>query len=243
MATSHAYLVRLVAAGNRIGDMGYEHEIFVSYARAPIVGLWVHKFFVPQLQARANEIAGDVVRIFCDVDMDEGVNLPAELKRRIRASALLLTVWSADYFRSAWCMAEWQSFRRREEMLGLFTEANPLGLVYPVRYADGKSFHADAKLALLRKDFSELNYSSEAFRDSAKYLKFEDLVKEVADERVDRLDALPSWRADFPVVEPQPMAPASFKRPLFDFNFTRSPTTSAISCARWRRQSRLKIGR
>jgi TIR domain len=97
--------------------MAYEHEVFVSYRRAPMVGRWVQNHFVPLLEARSNEVAPDPVRIFCDVNMTEGVNLPAELKPRIRCSALLVAVWSADYFRSAWCMAEWQSFRAREAML------------------------------------------------------------------------------------------------------------------------------
>jgi hypothetical protein len=194
--------------------MGYDFEIFVSYRRTPTVGRWVQNHLIPLLESRLNDIAPDTVRIFHDDKMSEGVNFPEELKLRIRSSGLLLTVWSADYFRSAWCMAEWQSFRRREEMLGLFKQDNPQGLVYPVRYADGDYFHPEAKLALCRKDFSRLNYPEDAFRLSAKYLEFDDLVKDVAQDLVDRLAALPPWTHDFPIVEPLPMAPPSLKRPV-----------------------------
>lgn len=194
--------------------MGYDHEVFVSYRRTPTVGRWVQNHFVPLLEARLNDIAPNTVRVFCDEKMAEGVNFPEELKLRIRRSALLLTVWSADYFRSAWCMAEWQSFRQREAMLGLFGKDNPQGLVYPVRYADGAYFHPDAQLVLCRKDFSQLNYPEDSFRLSAKYLEFDDLVKDVAQDIVDRLTALPPWKRDFPIVEPEPMAPPILKRPV-----------------------------
>jgi hypothetical protein len=194
--------------------VSYEYEIFVSYRRTPTVGGWVRNHLVPRLEARLNEITPIPVRIFCDDKMAEGVNLPAELKRCIRGSALLLTVWSADYFRSAWCMAEWQSFRNREAMLGLFSDDQPNGIVYPVRYADGEHFHPEATLALCRKDFSQLNYPDDAFRLSAKYLDFDDLVKEMAKDLALRLPAIPPWSQEFPVVEPPPMPPPSLARPV-----------------------------
>src|ERR1700694_1514154 len=138
--------------------MGYQYDIFVSYRRSLTVGQWVQNHLVPRLEARLNEVAPGPVSVFCDFKMADGVNWPAELKRQVRGSSLLLTVWSADYFRSTWCMAEWQSFRNREALLGLFTDEHTLGLVYPVRYADGNHFHTDARQTLCRKDFSSLNY-------------------------------------------------------------------------------------
>ncbi|CAN7700448.1 toll/interleukin-1 receptor domain-containing protein [Mesorhizobium sp. LjRoot246] len=181
----------------------YEHDVFVSYRRSPNVGAWVQRHLVPLLQSRMDEIAPRQIRVFCDYKMEDGVNWPSELRNRVRFSSLLLTVWSADYFRSAWCMAEWQSFRDREQHLGLFSDEMTLGLVYPLRYADGKYYHPDAQLTLCRKDFSELNYPSEVFRESTQYLKFDALVQAVARELVDRLEAVPPWQEDFPIIEPK----------------------------------------
>ena len=194
--------------------MTYEHDIFVSYRRTPTVGLWVQRHLVPRLQARLDDVAPSPVRVFFDAKMSDGVNLPAELKRTIAGSGILLSVWSADYFRSSWCMAEWQSFREREKQLGYFSSTNPKSLVYPVRYADGSSFHPDAKVALCKKDFSQLNYPDEAFRDSAKYLQFDDLVREVAQDLVERLSVLPPWDNEFPIVEPAPLPAATLDRPV-----------------------------
>src|SRR6266550_4280082 len=102
--------------------MAYEHDIFISYRRSLTVGQWVKNHLVPRLEARLNEGAPSPVSVFCDFKMAEGVNWPAELKRQIQKSSLLLTVWSANYCHSSWCKAEWQSFRSRESLLGLFSD-------------------------------------------------------------------------------------------------------------------------
>jgi hypothetical protein len=161
-----------------------------------------------------DELAPRQIKLFCDYKMEDGVNWSAELSNRVRSSSLLLTIWSADYFRSAWCMAEWQSFRDRERRLGLFSDANTLGLVYPLRYADGKYFHPDAQLTLCRKDFSRLNYPDEVFRESAQYLQFDALVQDVAQELVDRLGTVPPWQGDFPVTEPAALPPIALERTM-----------------------------
>ena len=181
--------------------MTYEFDIFVSYRRTDSIGLWVKNHLVPRLQLRLDEVAPNPIRIFCDFKMADGVNFPAELKQRIKASSLLLGIWSADYFRSKWCMAEWESFRERQKQLNLFTDDYTQGLVYPIRYSDGNYFHPEAQLVQCQKDFSKLNYPDEVFRSSPKYLEFDDLIKQMADDLVARLDDIPAWRADFPIAE------------------------------------------
>lgn len=150
--------------------MTYEFDIFVSYRRTDTIGLWVKNHLVPRLELRLNEVAPNPIRIFCDFKMADGVNFPAELKQRIKSSSLLLCIWSADYFRSKWCMAEWESFRERQKQLNLFTDDHTQGLVYPIRYSDGDYFHPEARLVQCQKDFSQLNYPDEVFRSLAEIL-------------------------------------------------------------------------
>lgn len=194
--------------------MTYEFDIFVSYRRTDTIGLWVKNHLVPRLELRLNEVAPNPIRVFCDYKMADGVNFPAELKQRIKSSSLLLSIWSADYFRSKWCMAEWESFRERQKQLNLFTDDHTQGLVYPIRYSDGNYFHPEAQLVQCRKDFSKLNYPDEVFRSSPKYLEFDDLVRQMADDLVVRLDGIPAWRADFPIAELPVLNPATMKRPV-----------------------------
>jgi hypothetical protein len=111
-------------------------------------------------------------------------------------------------------MAEWGSFREREKMLGLFSHEDPRGLVYPIRFADGDYFHPDAKVTQCKRDFSRLNYPDDAFRQSAKYMEFHDLVREMSEELVRLIQTIPPWKEDFPVVEPAPLPAPILPRPV-----------------------------
>ena len=194
--------------------MGYDYELFLSYRRSPTVGQWVKNHLYPRLIARLDEIAPGQVRVSCDLEVASGSRWPDELKRRLRRSSLLLAVWSADYFRSEWCMAEWKSFKKREQMLGLFARDNPRGLVYPVRYADGNYYDPEAQVTECKRDFSHLNYPDEAFRTSARYMDFDDQVQVMAAELIQELHSVPDWRDDFPIEDPQALPPAPFMRVL-----------------------------
>lgn len=194
--------------------MSYEFDIFVSYRRTDTIGKWVKNHLVPMLQSRLNEVSPDDIRIFCDFKMDDGVNFPAELERQIKASKLLVGIWTANYFRSEWCMAEWESFRKRQKQLGLFTGDHTQGLIYPILFSGGNYFHPDARITQCNRDFSQLNYPEESFRNSTRYLEFDDLVKQMADDLVVRLDAVPEWQEDFPIAKLPALKAATMKRPV-----------------------------
>jgi hypothetical protein len=193
--------------------MSYEYEVFLSYARSQTDGQWVRNHFAQQLEYRLNDVTRDRVRISWDHQMESGVSWPDELKRRLRCSRLLVAVWSPEYFRSAWCMAEWRSFRERELKLGLFNVDQPRGLIYPIRYSDGEHFHSEAQRTQCKKDFSSLNYPFLVFQKSEKFLDFDDLVRDMASEIAQRLNQIPTWRDDFPIVEPEPLPAAVIDQP------------------------------
>jgi len=194
--------------------MAYRYDIFISYVRAPFMGPWMHNHFFPKLKARLGEISPLRPEIFCDEKMDDGVNLTQELKNTLRDSAVLVSVWSADYFRSRWCMAEWESFRKRDEKLGMFGAANPSSLIYPILYnGETKDFHPEARLPLLKKDFSEYNYADPVFANSVDYLKFDKMVQQVAKDLKAKRESAPPWADDFPIAEPAPLPDAQMGRP------------------------------
>src|SRR5262249_11425499 len=144
----------------------------------------------------------------------DGANWPEELKRRITRSGILNMVCSADYFRRPWCVAEWHSFREREKMLNLFCVPNTNGLTYPIRYADGNRYPPEFGNVQCIKDFTGLNFTGGFFRDSPEYLRFDTLVQAMAKELVSRIQALPPWQPNFPVVEPAPVPPVQLVRPV-----------------------------
>lgn len=193
--------------------MSYDYDIFISYRRSPTVGAWVKNHLMPRLDARLNDIAPRPVRISCDLQIADGAHWPDDLKHRIRTSGLLLAIWSADYFRSSWCMAEWDSFKERETQLrGMGKLSQKMGLVLPVRYADGDHYHPDAKVVQCKQDFTRLNHPDVVFSQSAKYIEFDEAVQGLAEAVLGRMSDLPDWRSDFPLSEPAAMPPVTIPR-------------------------------
>jgi hypothetical protein len=186
-----------------MGD-GYEYDLFLSYKRAGNVPDWVKNHFHPLLLNALTDLLPVTPRIFLDTQQEIGVRWPENLAHALRRSRYLVAVWSVPYFQSAWCMAEWQSMVKREQLLGMGTEADPRGLVYPVVFADGNSFPKEAQAVQARKDLSRWAIPFEGFRETTDYVDFYRAICEVAVTLAARLDQAPAWQPDWPVVHPLP---------------------------------------
>ncbi len=186
--------------------MSYTSDIFISYRRRGDVEQWVQLHFRDRLQQTLTNLMGDEPRVWIDVEQEQGTPWPENIRSALLGSKLLIAIWSPDYFRSEWCMAEWKSMMARQDYVRKNGSQMPPALVYPVRYSDGDSFHPDAKLIQCRRDFSQLNYPFETFRDSLKYMDFHDAVHGIAEDLTRWLVDVPPWQADWPVETPKAMA-------------------------------------
>lgn len=128
----------------------YIYDVFVSYRHKPPVLDWIRNHFFPLLEQwlpNAMPVEHET-RIFIDWDEIEiGAAWPAKLRQALKQSRCVLAVWAPEYFRSEWCLAEWQTIRERERLLGLGTEQQPEGLIYPVVFFDGEHFPQEARNA------------------------------------------------------------------------------------------------
>ncbi len=190
--------------------MGYDFEIFVSYRRSLHDGgpsgerRWVHDVFVPELRQRlAAEYPNP--RVCLDIDLETGTVWPEALKAKLKASKTLVPVWSASYFRSAWCMSEWLTMRRREEILGLASGA-VRGLVFPVIYGDGDFFADEAKATLSLRKFAEFSVIKK-LRSSAFHERFATHVKDLCCDlaRFFQTTDFPPFNPDWPFVDGKPL--------------------------------------
>lgn len=189
--------------------MGYEYDIFLSYPRAGHAGEWVRNHFHPLLKGCLNEELAEAPSVWFDEDQDPGVNWPANLRRALLRSRILVAVWSPSYFRSTWCMAEWESMRAREQVLGFATEENPQGLIYPVVYGDGDSFPLAAKATQYRRDLSQWGFPLPQFQKTEQYMHLWDCMRQVAGDIATRLGTVPAWADGWPVVDMPNIAPPS----------------------------------
>ena len=99
----------------------YVYDVFISYRRVQIVEEWLAKgeFFYPLLE---NYLQFDLPRkpnIFLDkLVLKPGDKWASELELALRTSRCLLLIGTPDYFRSAWCSAEFHTFAERSAASG-----------------------------------------------------------------------------------------------------------------------------
>ena len=160
----------------------------------------MNNHFAPVLRDCLESVLPHAPRIFIDQAMPTGGNWSDDLKRALLSSRLLIAVWTPPYFRSGWCMAEWESMLARETALA--DGRPPRGLVYPVVYSDGNHFAQRAKQTQYRRDLTAFTYPFPSFRESAAYVGFHDAMMSVATEIETHLETIPEWQADWPIVEP-----------------------------------------
>jgi hypothetical protein len=156
---------------------GYQWDVFISYRRKSIVERWLPNFLHLLEEWLTEELAalgwtplqpGAPARIFTDSKIPAGANWQTALREAVRTSRCAVTIWLPTYFQSAWCVAEWTSFRGRGNEL-----------VVPIRFHDGTSFPQEARVAQMF-DFENYTSSAPAFRDTVKYVEFEGKVQEFA---------------------------------------------------------------
>lgn len=186
--------------------MTYEHDVFISYRRRDPVLTWVREHFAPLIERWLPEALPQEPAIFRDEDsIDTGDAWPEKLRRGVLRTRLLVAVFSPGYFRSPWCLAEFESMLEREKRHGLRSAERPDGLVYAVRFSDGEHF-PEAAQALQMKDLRRFNLTAPGFRLTEPYVEFEREMQIVASEIAAMMPRAPDWRSDWPVVTP-PAAP------------------------------------
>ena len=96
---------------------GYKYHIFISYRRAGEAGEWVHNHFFPVLKGRLESMLPEEPKIFIDENIEKGSKWPEKLAQALHQSRCMIAVWSPGYFRSTWCVAEWETLLARERTI------------------------------------------------------------------------------------------------------------------------------
>ena len=194
--------------------MGYEWDVFLSYTRSGGGDVWVREHFYRALREWLGNEMADEPRIFVDWDQNGGTSWPESLERALLRSKVMVAVLSPPYFRSAWCLAEWESMWARHRALGYGTSDHPRHLVIGVRFADGQHFPPEAQATLLR-DFTPWNkpLPYEVYSRSAQYEHFYTAVQQLAKEVAERIEEVPPWSPEWRVVRP-PLKPGLPPGPL-----------------------------
>jgi len=192
--------------------MPYEYDVFLSYPRAGQIRRWVQRVFYPELVEWLDYNMARKPRIFIDEEIPTGVQWPPHLKTALLESRCLVAVWATPYFRSRWCLAEWQSMLLREQAIDI-DPGHDHGLVYPVVFADGDRFPTPAKTTQHKRGFSRFNTLRPGHDESELFQEFRLHIQELCEELALWLNEAPDWQADWPIVEPDEQEPPAMPFP------------------------------
>lgn len=193
--------------------MAYEYDIFLSYPRIDPIGPWVEHVFDPELRNWLRAEVGER-RVFRDTDdIEPGQRWPQRLSRALGRSKLMIAIWCPPYFTSAWCMAELETMRAREAQAGI-EPGSEQALIVPIRFSDGDFFDEKAK-ARSYLDFWDFSDLSLDFRGDPDWRRMVKAIRGLTGSLKARLDACPSWRADWPILRPAPPPAPAFRKPGF----------------------------
>jgi hypothetical protein len=123
-----------------IALLEYEYDVFLSYSRAKDWPRWVGSIFYPIFDHWLTSELGRDSRIFLDTTMENGTSWPETVDRALSKSAILVPLWTKNYFSSEWCTNEFTQFRVRENQYNYGSFENPSRLIHPAVIHDGKDF-------------------------------------------------------------------------------------------------------
>jgi hypothetical protein len=175
--------------------MGYDFEIFFSYKRSPESNSWHSGLKDALAHWVSEELDGEDVRIFFDLEnINVGSVWKAKISRALCSSKCLVAVWSPEYFRSKYCVAEWLTFDRRSKLTNR-------ELIAPASRQDGKFFPIDARALQIAK-FNDYALIATKFWETAYAAQFEvDLIKPFARDVAKLIREAPDFVDSFPVVD------------------------------------------
>ncbi len=185
--------------------MAYHTDVFISYPHNGGTKKWVQEYFAPLLIEKLQDECLEEPEVFLDTEIPNSTHWKNVLLDKLKHSKLLLMVWSPPYFRSQWCQAEWQTFLAREQAIITSTQGScpptHLPCHYNVVFADGDFFPEEAQRHQNEK-MHDYALTAPAFKESLKFVDFEERVRAVAQEIARRLNNIPPFDPTWKVCDP-----------------------------------------
>lgn len=179
--------------------MAYQYDVFISYKNQPGLVTWVKDHFQPLLQTWLDNELPQPAAIFRDkVSIEAGDQWSKAIKEALGGSRVIIAVLTPQYFTSKWCVAEWQSFEKRE----LLRADTANKLLIPVKYSNGPHFPVCASNRQFTDATDFLGVNGTVIPpQSIEAAALETKVKLLAKLIADRLLLTPTHKV-FPIVDP-----------------------------------------
>lgn len=194
----------------------YRFDIFISYRRAGMLPEWIHEHFMPVFEWKFGDAIAEISGRGCEgifydeEELEAGNQLTPSLREALRRSRCLVGLWSPQYFLSDWCVAEAQTFLKRQELTGH-------ELVAPASVHDGASFPhriGDSDICdIVRADLRPYVIPGAGFKKTEIYPLFIQATGHLAERAAAMVAAAPEFNEDWPVMTPEPARAPTIRMP------------------------------
>jgi TIR domain len=175
----------------------YRYDVFFSYKRRDLSLVWTRQVWRRIEFWLTEELGGRKAEMFVDEEcIESGDRWPEKLKEAVAVSRCMVCIWAPSYFQSGWCVSEWQSFRKREKILGLKSH----GLIAPLRFHDGEHFPEEAR-SVQWMDVAPYAITLPSFWETTKVVDLEEKLKPFVAAVANIVRQAPPFRQDWPIVE------------------------------------------
>lgn len=194
--------------GNAPAD--YQYDVFISYRRDDIIEEWLdgREFFSRLLLSYLRMELCRPARVFRDkVNLTAGDNFHRKLEHALKHSRCLVPIGTGDYFSSAWCRSEFETFADRSIATG------GGDLIVPVAWHDWSP--APMELGQIQiSSFHQVAFVG-AREDPKKVILFQECMKDfcvaLAKKILNAPPFDPSWAVTMPAIDD--VLPPRIKRP------------------------------
>ena len=176
---------------------GYAYDVFVSFRPQALTRQWIQTVFLPLFSFWLEEELGRRANLF--IDSEDESQFSASKAHAVARSRCLLAFLTPSYFLSRSSLSEWETFVQRERKLGFEVGK----LISPVVIHGGgrEAFPADA-MNIQQMDLSDFFVLGQGFKQTERYVTFQQYVKELAKSVAKRINTAPVFDVSFPVVRP-----------------------------------------
>lgn len=185
----------------------YVYNVFISYNYSTPLKKWVNGPFKELFEYYLENALNDDPRVgMFEREAKAGDYWPNRLRDMLLRSKVLVAICSPGYFRSGWCLSEWESFRLREQLL------KRDGLRVPLLHNDGQHYMVQHQVEWIQHvDFRECAFFIGDYNQHPKGIDFEQRVITLANMVAQQVMNAPLFDPNWPLAElpnvPMPNAP------------------------------------
>lgn len=180
----------------------YKYDVYVSYARSPHSDEFVHRLVFHLRQRLLSEQEMES-KIYVDmIEMGRGYSWPTAVQNAVTRSKVLMAILTPQYFQNPWTLAEWETFEKREAVIGKPLIVPVIAYKRPIAPLLGEPWLPEYVNSRRVIDFRKFVLVGSDFEKTPQFYEFLDRVKDLAKEVGSCVSSAPPFKSAWPIISP-----------------------------------------